>query len=596
MDGTGAVRGGTCRPTPRATRQGSRDDRQCAADSLQSHLSFVTGPSVVPEAAQRPVAPDARPRPKPVVLLILDGWGHREDPRDNAIALAEIPHWRRLHEAHPHTLIHTEGRHVGLPEGQMGNSEVGHMNIGAGRVVYQDLTRIDAAIADGSFFDNAQLRDACAAVLKGSGSFMPDASRLLTGVQRINEPDSFKTLHVMGLLSPGGVHSHQAHVFAMLELAARAGVPRVAVHAFTDGRDMPPRSAEPSLRALQDKCDALGNARIHSVSGRYYAMDRDHRWERVRLAWDAIVEARSAHAAPDALAALAAAYARGENDEFVSPTVIAGAAPMRDGDAVVFMNFRADRARQLSAAFVAPGFVGFDARRPALSRYVCLTEYDASLPAPVAFATDDLRNTLGEVLAAHGLTQLRIAETEKYAHVTFFLSGGREAPYRGEERIMVPSPKVATYDLQPEMSCPEVTARLVDAIASDRFDVVVCNLANPDMVGHSGDLQAAIRAVEAVDQAVGAIAAAVRARGGALLVTADHGNVEMMRDPETGAPHTSHTVGPVKLIHADWSRDGADARQLRDGGSLRDLAPTMLDLLGVPKPDEMSGQSLLMEA
>ncbi|MDQ3495766.1 MAG: 2,3-bisphosphoglycerate-independent phosphoglycerate mutase [Pseudomonadota bacterium] len=527
----------------------------------------------MPEAAQRPLTPDARQRPKPVVLLILDGWGHRDDPRDNAIALAEIPHWRRLHDAHPHTLIHTEGRHVGLPEGQMGNSEVGHMNIGAGRVVYQDLTRIDAAIADGSFFDNAQLRAACEAAKANDG-----------------------TLHVMGLLSPGGVHSHEAHVFAMLGLAARAGVPRVAVHAFLDGRDMPPRSAEPSLRALQDKCDALGNARIQSVSGRYYAMDRDHRWERVRLAWDALVEARSAQVAPEALGALTAAYARGENDEFVLPTVIAGASPMRDGDAVVFMNFRADRARQLSAAFVAPGFGGFNARRPALSRYVCLTQYDATLPAPAAFAADDLRNTLGEVLAAHGLTQLRIAETEKYAHVTFFLNGGREEPYPGEERIVVPSPKVATYDLQPEMSCPEITAKLVAAIASDRFDVVVCNLANPDMVGHSGDLQAAIRAVEAVDQAVGAVTAAVRAQGGALLVTADHGNVEMMRDPETGAPHTSHTVGPVKLIHADWSRDGSEARQLRDGGALRDLAPTVLDLLAVPKPDEMSGRTLLTEA
>ncbi len=532
----------------------------------------------MPEAAQRPVAPDTRPRPKPVVLLILDGWGHREDPRDNAIALADIPHWRRLHDAYPHTLIHTEGRHVGLPEGQMGNSEVGHMNIGAGRVVYQDLTRIDAAIAEGSFFDNPELRAACVSATAHDG-----------------------TLHVMGLLSPGGVHSHEAHVFAMLELAARAGVPRVAVHAFLDGRDMPPRSAEPSLRALQDKCAALGNAAIHSVSGRYYAMDRDLRWERVRLAWDAIVEARSAQVAPDALAALAAAYARGENDEFVLPTVIAGASPMRDGDAVVFMNFRADRARQLSAAFVAPGFGkngrdGFEARRPALSRYVCLTEYDARLPASVAFATDDLRNTLGEVLGAHGLTQLRIAETEKYAHVTYFLSGGREDPYPGEERIVVPSPKVATYDLQPEMSCPEVTARLVAAIASDRFDVVICNLANPDMVGHSGDLQAAIRAVEAVDHAVGAIVAAVRAQGGALLVTADHGNVEMMRDPETGAPHTSHTVGPVKLIHADWSAADGRHRQLRDGGALRDLAPTVLDLLGVPKPDEMSGRTLLTEA
>ncbi len=506
----------------------------------------------------------ARP-PKPVVLLILDGWGYRADPRDNALALADIPHWRALRAAHPTTLVHTEGRHVGLPDGQMGNSEVGHMNIGAGRVVYQDLTRIDAAIADGGFFDNPELRVACAAVADSG------------------------TLHVMGLLSPGGVHSHESHLHAMLDLATRAGVQRIAVHAFTDGRDTPPRSAEASLRALQEACAASARARIHSVSGRYYAMDRDHRWDRVRLAWDAIVESRSETVADDALAALQAAYARDENDEFVRPTVLAGATPMADGDVVVFMNFRADRARQLAAAFVSPSFDGFTARRPALARFTCLTEYDATLPAQVAFNKDDLRQTFGEVLAGHGLTQLRIAETEKYAHVTFFFNGGREAPFAGEERIVVPSPKVATYDLQPEMSCPEVTERLLEAIASDRFDAVVCNFANPDMVGHTGDLGAAILAVEAVDRALGAVVAAVQAKGGALLVTADHGNVEMMRDPGTGEPHTSHTVGPVELIYVG-DRAGA---QLRDGGALRDLAPTLLDLLGQPLPAEMTGRSLL---
>ncbi len=507
-------------------------------------------------------------RPKPVVLLILDGWGHRDDPRDNAVALGDVPNWRRLLADHPTTLVHTEGRFVGLPDGQMGNSEVGHMNIGAGRIVYQDLTRIDAAIEDGSFFANAELNAACDAVLADGG-----------------------TLHVFGLLSPGGVHSHEAHIFAMLDLAKRRGVPHVAVHAFLDGRDMPPRSAEPSLRALQAKCDALGNARIASVSGRYYAMDRDKRWERVRRAWDAIVEATSEHHAPDALAALREAYARGENDEFVLPTVIDGAQPIRDGDAVVFMNFRADRARQLSAAFVSPGFDGFGegVRRPALSRYVCLTEYDASLPAPVAFAPDDLANTLGEVLGANGLTQLRIAETEKYAHVTFFLSGGREEPYPGEERILVPSPKVATYDLQPEMSAPEVCARLVQAVEDERFDVILCNFANPDMVGHTGVLPAAIAAVETVDRAVGEIITAVRAKGGELLVTADHGNCEMMRDPQTGEPHTSHTVGPVDLVYVG-ERDAA----LRRGGALRDLAPTILDLLGIDKPAEMTGSTLLV--
>lgn len=503
--------------------------------------------------------------PKPVVLLILDGWGHREEKADNALALADLPHWRKLLATCPHTLIHTEGRFVGLPDGQMGNSEVGHMNLGAGRIVYQDLTRIDAAIEDGSFFGNPELQAACAAA-KANGS----------------------TLHVMGLLSPGGVHSHEQHLFAMLELAHRAGVPRVAVHAFLDGRDTPPRSAEPSLQALQTLCARLGNAHVASIHGRYYAMDRDKRWDRLRRAWDAIVEASAEHRATDALSALQAAYARGENDEFVAPTVLDGAAPMRDGDAVVFMNFRADRARQLTAAFVDPAFDGFVARRPALARFVCLTEYDASLPAPVAFPPEDLRHTFGEVVAEAGLTQLRIAETEKYAHVTFFFSGGREAPFPGEERILIPSPQVATYDLQPEMSCPELTDRLVEAIGGGRFDTIVCNIANPDMVGHSGILQAAILAAQAVDVAIGRIVAAVRAAGGALVITADHGNLEMMRDPITGQPHTAHTVGPVPLVYV-----GDRAASLRAGGALRDVAPTLLDLLGLPKPVEMTGTSLL---
>ncbi|GAB3312492.1 2,3-bisphosphoglycerate-independent phosphoglycerate mutase [Luteimonas notoginsengisoli] len=510
------------------------------------------------------------PRPKPVVLLILDGWGHRDDPADNALAQADLPNWRRLWSGSPHTLIHTEGRHVGLPDGQMGNSEVGHMNLGAGRIVYQDLTRVDAAIEDGSFLDNPALDAACEAVKANGG-----------------------TLQVMGLLSPGGVHSHERQIFAMLDLAHRAGVPKVAVHAFLDGRDTPPRSAAASLAALQARCDALGNARIATVSGRYYAMDRDKRWERLRLAWDAIVEAKSAHHAATAADALEAAYARGENDEFVLPTVLDGAAPIADGDAVVFMNFRADRARQLTAAFVSPAFEGFGeagggVRRPALARFVCLTEYDARLPADVAFAPDDLRDTLGELAARSGLTQLRIAETEKYAHVTFFFSGGREDVFEGEERILVPSPKVATYDLQPEMSCPELTAKLVAAIGSGRFDLVICNIANPDMVGHSGDLQAAIQAAQAVDVALGAVEAAVRDAHGALVVTADHGNLEMMRDPATGQPHTAHTVGPVPLVYVGQRGDAT----LRAGGSLRDVAPTVLDLLGLPKPEAMTGRSL----
>jgi 2,3-bisphosphoglycerate-independent phosphoglycerate mutase len=509
---------------------------------------------------------DSVQRPKPVVLLILDGWGYREDPADNAVAQATLPNWRRLLKTCPSTLIHTEGRHVGLPDGQMGNSEVGHMNMGAGRVVYQDLTRIDAAIEDGSFFRNPELEAACDAVKADGGS-----------------------LHLMGLLSPGGVHSHERHLFALLELARQRGVAKVAVHAFLDGRDMPPRSAQASLEKLQAKCAEVGNAHVASVSGRYFAMDRDKRWDRLRKAWDAMVEARGEFTANSGVEALQAAYARGENDEFVMPTVIAGATPMADGDAVVFFNFRADRARQLTGAFVSSDFDGFQARKPRLARFVCMTEYDARLPAPVAFGPDDLHNSLGELLAAHHLTQLRIAETEKYAHVTFFFSGGREDPYPGEQRILVPSPKVATYDLQPEMSAPEVTDKLVAAIAANSFDVIICNLANPDMVGHSGILAAAIQAAEAVDVAIGRIEAAVRAAHGALVITADHGNLEMMADPSTGQPHTAHTVGPVPLVYVG---ERADVH-LREGGALRDVAPTLLELLGLPKPAEMTGASLI---
>ncbi|WP_395794474.1 2,3-bisphosphoglycerate-independent phosphoglycerate mutase [Aquimonas sp.] len=502
-------------------------------------------------------------RPKPVLLLILDGWGHREETQDNAIAQAQAPHWRHLLQRCPHTLIHTSGRHVGLPDGQMGNSEVGHMNLGAGRIVYQDLTRVDHAIETGEFFDNPGLTGACAAV-KASGG----------------------TLHVFGLLSPGGVHSHEDHIHAFLDLAQRQGVARLAVHAFLDGRDTPPRSARPSLEKLEARCSELGY-RVATVSGRYYAMDRDQRWDRVERAYTAIVEARAEHRADTGVAALEAAYARGENDEFVLPTVLAGAATMADGDAVVFMNFRADRARELTAAFVQPDFSGFVARRPQLARFLCLSEYDAKLPAPAAFPSETLHNTLPQVLAAHGLSQLRIAETEKYAHVTFFFSGGVEAQAAGESRVLIPSPKVATYDLKPEMSCPELTAALVEDIRARRHDVIICNIANPDMVGHTGILSAAIAAVEAVDTAIGAITAALDEVGGEMILTADHGNLELMRDASTGEPYTAHTTGPVPLVYL-----GRPAT-LRAGGSLRDVAPTLLALLGLPKPVEMTGVSLV---
>jgi 2,3-bisphosphoglycerate-independent phosphoglycerate mutase len=505
------------------------------------------------------------PRPKPVLLLILDGWGHREETEHNAIAQADAPNWRRLLDDCPHTLIHTSGLHVGLPDGQMGNSEVGHMNLGAGRVVYQDLTRIDKAIADGEFVTNAELVAACEAARHGNG-----------------------TLHVIGLLSPGGVHSHEAQIFAMLDMAQWQDVPRIAVHALLDGRDTPPRSAEASLRALAARCENLPNVQLASVGGRYFAMDRDNRWERVERGWRAIVDGQAEQRAETGLQALEQAYARGENDEFVQPTVIGDGVPVADGDAVLFMNFRADRARQLTAAFVREDFDGFrPKRRPRLARFVCLTQYSADLPAAVAYPPDTLHNTLPQVLAERGMTQLRIAETEKFAHVTFFFSGGVESEYPGESRLLVPSPQVATYDLKPEMSCPEVTDRLVDAIERQAYDVIICNLANPDMVGHTGNMQAAIQAVEAIDSALGRIVPALRKVGGELLLTADHGNLELMRDVDTGQAHTAHTTGPVPLVYC-----GRPAR-LRDGGALQDIAPTLLALLDLPPPPEMTGRSLV---
>lgn len=517
-----------------------------------------------------PTIPATAP-PRPVLLLILDGFGHRAETEWNAIAHAHAPNWRRLLATNPHTLVDTHGMRVGLPDGQMGNSEVGHMNIGAGRIVYQDLTRIEAALADGSFDCNPAFLDLFAQ-LAASG----------------------RRLHVMGLLSEGGVHSHESQVFALIRLAARSGVRAIAVHAFLDGRDTPPKSAGPSLARLEAvlaevRASHGADARIATVSGRYYAMDRDRRWDRVELAYHAITEAEAEHRASDAAAALAAAYERGETDEFVRATVIEPAPPMVDGDGVVFMNFRADRAREMSQAFLVSDFEGFPRkRRIALAGFVTLAEYAADLPvSAVAYPPQSMAGTLGETLAAHGLTQLRIAETEKYAHVTFFVNGGREEPFVGEDRILVPSPKVATYDLQPEMSLPELTDRLVEAIGSTRYDVIVCNIANPDMVGHTGVFEAAVKAVEAVDVALGRIEVALRAVGGEMLVTADHGNLELMRDPISGDPHTQHTVGPVPLLYV-----GREA-QLRRGGALQDLAPTVLDLINQPKPVEMTGASLI---
>jgi 2,3-bisphosphoglycerate-independent phosphoglycerate mutase len=504
-----------------------------------------------------------------VLLIILDGFGHRDACEDNAICQARKPHWNFLWNTCPHTTIDASEKWVGLPDAQMGKSEVGHMNIGAGRVVYQDYTRIERAIASGEFAANPVLRAAL------------DTAR-----------DTGRALHVMGLVSPGGVHSHESHIHALLELAAAGGVRDIRVHAFLDGRDTPPKSAAASLAALQDKCTALGTAHISSVVGRYYAMDRDQRWDRTEAAYRLIVQGEAPYQAHDAATALQAAYARGESDEFVTATAIvdgSGAADqMADGDVVVFMNFRADRARQLTAALTDPDFRGFQREAwPRLAGCCTLTSYGEDIRLPAAFAPQTVANGFGEYLAGLGLRQLRIAETEKYAHVTYFFNGGVETPYAGEDRLLVPSPKVATYDLQPEMNAEEVTDKLVDAIHSQRYDAIVCNYANSDMVGHTGNLAAAIRAVETLDECLGRVAAAMREAGGEMLITADHGNAETMSDPYTRQPHTAHTLNRVPLLYV-----GRGAR-LADGGALQDVAPTLLAMMGLPQPAEMTGKALI---
>ena len=506
------------------------------------------------------------PTPKPLVLMILDGFGHSDRPEYNAIHAASTPVYDRLRATQPHGLISGSGMDVGLPDGQMGNSEVGHMNLGAGRVVYQDFTRVTKAIRDGEFFENPAI---CTAVDKA----------VTAG----------KAVHVMGLLSDGGVHSHQDHLVAMVELAARRGAQHIYLHAFLDGRDTPPRSAQPSIELLDATFARLGKGRIASLIGRYYAMDRDNRWDRVEQAYNLIVDGQGQFQAASAVAGLEAAYAREESDEFVKATVIGAPVRVEDGDAMVFMNFRADRARELTRAFVEKDFAGFArARVPHLAGYVMLTQYAASIDAPSAFAPEPLTNVLGEYLANQGKTQLRIAETEKYAHVTFFFSGGREEPFPGEERILIPSPNVATYDLQPQMSAPEVTDRIVDAIEHQRYDVIIVNYANGDMVGHTGVFEAAVKAVECLDECMGRIVAALDKVGGEALITADHGNVEQMEDEVTGQAHTAHTCEPVPFIYV-----GKRTVNIRAGGVLADVAPTMLKLLGLPQPKEMTGTSII---
>ena len=501
---------------------------------------------------------------RPVVLCILDGWGLSPTREGNAVALADTPNFDRIWQTCPHATLRAHGPDVGLPEGQMGNSEVGHMNIGAGRVVWMDLPRIDNAIDDGSFAANEALAAFVAALKASHGA-----------------------AHIAGLASPGGVHSHQRHIAAVADAIAGAGV-QVLVHAFLDGRDVPPKSALDQIAVLEAALPA--NARIATVSGRFYAMDRDKRWDRVAAAAGAILHAEGEHA-QTAAAAIEAAYERGETDEFVTPTVIGDYKGAADGDGLFFANFRADRARQILGALVDPDFDGFEVvGRPRWAAVLGMVEYSAALNArmPAMFPSAEIVNTLGAWVAAKGLRQFRLAETEKYPHVTFFLNGGVETPASGEDRHMAPSPKVRTYDLQPEMSAGEVTESLVGAIRSGDYDLIVVNYANPDMVGHTGVLEAAIQAVETVDRGLGEVIAALAEVGGAMIVTADHGNCEMMIDPDTGGPHTAHTLNPVPVVLVG----GPAGARLRDG-RLSDLAPSLLELMGLDQPPEMLGKSLI---
>ncbi len=505
----------------------------------------------------------------PVLLIILDGFGISEDLDANAVHAAHTPHFDHYWRSFPRTLIHASEAAVGLPRGQMGNSEVGHLNIGAGRVVYQDFSRIELAIRAGYFFHNHVLENA------------------LNDVKANN-----RALHIMGLLSDGGVHSHESQIHAMALMAARMGVKTVYVHAFLDGRDTPPKSADVYLRSLQARLDGLGVGRIVSLCGRFFAMDRDKRWARVEKAYDLLANGCGEFQAESAEAGLAAAYARGETDEFVKATAIcpAGEKPVRmeDGDAVVFMNFRADRSREITKAFTEVGFDGFvRARVPKLSHYCTLTQYQAKLNVEVVFPPIEVRNGFGEHVSQLGLHQLRIAETEKYAHVTYFFNGGEERVFPGEDRVLVKSPDVATYDLQPEMNAHELTDKLVEAIESRQYQAIICNYANADMVGHSGDFEAAKRAIEAVDIALGRAVEAMRGIGGETLVIADHGNAEQMTDPVTGQPHTAHTINLVPFLYV-----GREAR-VEETGALEDVAPSLLYMMGLEPPPEMTGHSLI---
>lgn len=506
---------------------------------------------------------------RPVALIILDGWGYREETENNAILNAKTPVWDSLWDKYPHTLIRASESAVGLPADQMGNSEVGHLNLGAGRVVYQEISRISRAIKSGSFLSNSTLTNA---------------------VDEAIAKD--KAVHIMGLLSDGGVHSSDAHIHAMIDLAVKRGAKKVFLHAFLDGRDTAPKSAEKYIKRMESAFKKSGGGQFASVIGRYFAMDRDHRWPRIKAAYDLIAHGTSKFQATSALQAVEMAYERDETDEFIKATSIVaeGESPIsvQDGDALIFMNFRSDRARQITRPFIEPDFDQFDTGEvPKLSSFVSLTEYNSQFDVAVAFPPERLRNVFGEYISSLGLRQLRIAETEKYAHVTFFLNGGIEEPFPGEDRLLIPSPDVATYDLQPEMNAPKLTDTLIEAVNSEKYDTIICNYANPDMVGHTGNYEATVKAIECLDACIGRVVEAIQKVGGEVLITADHGNAEQMMDKSTGQVHTAHTTNPVPFLYI-----GRPAK-MANTGALSDVTPTMLYLMNIAKPVEMGGQSLV---
>lgn len=508
-------------------------------------------------------------RPKPMTLIILDGWGYREEIEANAIAAAKKPNWDALWQQYPHTLISGSGTCVGLPDGQMGNSEVGHMTMGAGRTIYQDLTRIDLAIQNGDFFQNSVLVEGLLQAQKNQ-----------------------KAVHLMGLLSKGGVHSHEHHLHALIQLASQLKLPHVYIHVFLDGRDTPPKSAASSLQTLEAICQKFQCGKIVSLIGRYYAMDRDKRWDRIQKAYK-LLQGEAEYHAPSALEGLMMAYDRGETDEFVLPTSIhlpnESAHRIQDDDVLIFTNFRSDRAREITEAFIDEDFSAFPRGMvPSLGQFISLTEYDAHYRIPVAFPTQTLPSLLGQYVSELGLKQLRMAETEKYAHVTFFFNGGIEKPYPLEDRVLIPSPSVATYDLQPEMSAFSLTDRLIQEIQTKRYDLIICNFANPDMVGHSGNFEATVKAIEVIDQCLGQIVPALQAEGGEVIITADHGNAEKMYDPINNQVHTAHTNDPIPFIYI-----GRPAQITPIKGSLTDIAPTLLYLMGLPIPQPMTGKNLV---